>query len=266
MRAGKDCARAAANARPRARIVYHFTMDLRKLEPRTGAGTRVAEQRPRTMPSSARTTSTDIASPRAGFSMVELLIVVVIVGIMAMTVAPSLSEVLSGNRQASAAMDLIKFARATRSAAVSSGAAQLMVFGPSGSNNLGVINRYIGMTNRCLQSRWDIAMGSDPGQGAKRALGFDMAAYNPGYKPSDDDKTQQVIKMSAAVLGGDAIQTVLWLCYQPDGQVYAMFDAGTVLQIQNVDFEFTISRSIYGEKHGVDRRVLFPAGGNARFE
>jgi prepilin-type N-terminal cleavage/methylation domain-containing protein len=219
------------------------------------------------MPPSARTTPTDISSTRAGFSLVELLIVIVIVGIMAMTVAPSLSEVLSGNRHASAAMDLVKFARATRSAAASSGAAQLMRFLPSGSNNLGLIERYIGLNNRCLQSRWDIAMGADPGQGPKRVLGFDMASYNPGDKPSDDDKTQQIIRMKAQSLGTTprAITTSLWLCYQPDGQVYANYDeAGMV--VQNLDVEFTISRSIMGEKHGVDRKVLFPSGGNARFE
>jgi prepilin-type N-terminal cleavage/methylation domain-containing protein len=230
------------------------------------------------MPWCARTTSSDIAcqapalrggasAMRAGFSIVELLIVIVIVGIMAMTVAPSLSEILSGNRHANAAMDLIKFARATRSSAVSSGAAQLMRYVVAGSNNLGAIERYVGLTNRCLQSRWDIAMGGDAGQGAKRALGFDMAAYNPGYKPSADDKGQQIIKMTAKSLGNTPkdIATELWLCYQPDGQVYAMYDSGN-LQVQNIDVEFTISRSIQGEKHGVDRKVLFPSGGNARFE
>jgi hypothetical protein len=186
---------------------------------------------------------------------------------MAMTIAPSMSEVLSGNRHANAAMELVKFARATRSSAVSSGAAQLMRYVVAGSNNLGLIERYVGLNNRCLQSRWDIAMGGDPGQGPRRAWAFDMAAYNPGYAPSDDDKGQQIIKLSAQSLGPTTkdITNELWLCYQPDGQVYAMYDAGG-LQVQNIDVEFTISRSIQGEKHGVDRKVLFPSGGNARLE
>lgn len=271
MHAGKDCEWTAANAGGDGRIAYHFTMDLRKLEPWSRAGTRVAEQGAQRMSALARTTLTDTARGRAGFSIVELMIVLVIVGIMTMAVAPSMGEMLSGNRHASAAMDLVKFARSTRSAAVSSGAAQLMRFLQAGSGNLGIIERYVGMNNRCRQSRWDIAMSNDPGQGAKRALGFDMAQYNPGAAPTTDDSGQQIIKLAAvAPAGSTNVLSDLWLCYQPDGQVYAQYangdPSGKDLQVQNLDVEFTISRSVHGERHGTDRRILFPSGGNARLE
>jgi prepilin-type N-terminal cleavage/methylation domain-containing protein len=62
----------------------------------------------------------------AGFTIIELLISLVIIGIISAAVAPSLSEVLSDNRQVAATQNIVRLARRARSLALASGLAHLL--------------------------------------------------------------------------------------------------------------------------------------------
>src|SRR5690349_2448534 len=181
-------------------------MDLGKLAPCLGAGMRVAEPVRQRMVSRVTPTPTDTAAGtawaaggggpgarRAGFTIMELMIVLVIIGIMAMTVAPSLSEVLTSNRQSSAAMDLVRFGRRVRSRAVSSGAAQLARFVKRDSNGLGRVELFTGINNKCMQTPWADAIAA----GAVRSQSFDMTDYNTGEDPKVDDEGRAVIELMA---------------------------------------------------------------------
>jgi prepilin-type N-terminal cleavage/methylation domain-containing protein len=228
----------------------------------------VAEPGLQRMASRATPTPTDIATRRrAGFTLMELMIVVVMVAVLALAVAPSMTEVLANNRQTSASMDLIRFARRIRQTAISSGTAHLMHYVQTASNGLGRIQVYRGMNNRCMQTPWNVAM--DPGNpqlGPNRNMSFDMIDYNPsdvGSRPGAADSGRQVIGLLEAGAGN---RTELSLCYQPDGMVYAIYGDMTVTMVmQNVDTVFRIVRKIEGVEHGRAREVIFPLGGQARF-
>jgi prepilin-type N-terminal cleavage/methylation domain-containing protein len=268
MRAGKDCGRTAANAGWKARIAYHFAMDLRNLRPIVGIGMRVAEPGAQPMISDACPTRTDTAAARrAGFTIMELMIVLVIVGIMAMTVAPSLSEVLGTNRHANAAMDLMRFMRRARSQSIATGKAQLIRFQTAGANRLGRIDVLTGISNRCRQTPWAAAIARP----VNRSMAFDMTDYNPsaiGSKPGLDDTGRPLIVLTAHVpaVGADPLSEVR-LCYQPDGLVYRGWDPDpTLLRIQDLAVEFRLRRQLDGARHGEDRFVALPPGGNARLQ
>jgi len=227
---------------------------------------RVAETGPQPMVSDASPTRTDTAAARrAGFTIMELMIVLVIVGIMAMTVAPSLSEVLGTNRHANAAMDLMRFMRRARSQSIATGKAQLIRFDATGSNKLGRIDVFNGISNRCRQTPWADAIARP----VNRSRAFDMIDYNPsviGGKPSLDDAHRPVIGLSARVLaiGVDPMPEVR-VCYQPDGLVYRGWNPDpTVLRVQELELEFRLRRAVDGVRHGEDRLVVLPPGGNAR--
>lgn len=210
------------------------------------------------MASAVRTTHAHSPAGRAGFTIMELMIVLVIIGIMAMTVAPSLSEVLGNNRQSNATMELVRFGRNARARALSSGAAQLVVFVAADSGGHGRFQLYSGSNNKCLQVPWAQAA-------AKRQLSFDMLDYNHGTNPRADDPKRPVIKATAKA---DNTLDQLQLCYQPDGLVYAAFNSldPTQLRIQDLDVEVTITRTLNGAVYGADRKVVFPMGGNVRVQ
>lgn len=220
-------------------------------------------------------TDSDAAARRAGFTIMELMIVLVIVGIMAMTVAPSLSEILSGSRHASAAMDLVRFVRRARSQSIATSKAQLIRFQSAGSKKLGRIDVYSGMNNRCRQTPWtDNSAVLIPL--ASRARAFDMTDYNPsavGVLPGLDDPDRPVIALTARtqpVVEANVLAEV-WICYQPDGMVYAATfvsppTTAPTLRVQDMGVELRLRREIENVQHGKDRLVVLPTGGNARLQ
>lgn len=211
----------------------------------------------------------------AGFTVVELMIALVIIAIMAMTIAPSLSEMLANNRQTAAAMDLVRLGRRIRAKAAATGVAQMLRFSSEddGSNGLGLILVYEGMNSRCTQTPWaqTFTPAQNTGLGPTQGDTFDMAYYNPtngSDAPTDDDEGRQVIVLRADFAGTAA--TELLLCYQPNGEVFAVNAVnGAAADLANlapqlVPISFTISRSVDGLVLGRDRVVIFPRGGNAR--
>lgn len=212
---------------------------------------------------------------RAGFTLVELLIALVIMGVMAAAIAPSLSEVLADSRQGAAAQDVVRLSRRARALAMGTGVAHMLRFQEASSNGLGAVELYAGMNNKCLQTPWDTVVFVAPATSLLRPLEvFDMAYYNPTdglARPGVDDAKRQVIGLTARV-GANANKVgVIWLCYQPNGDPFAMTASPlnpATFGRQTASVLFTISRWILigGARvaHGQDRQVIFPIGGTAR--
>jgi prepilin-type N-terminal cleavage/methylation domain-containing protein len=205
----------------------------------------------------------------AGFSLIELMVVLVVMGLMAAAAAPSIGLIQADNRQVSATMDLVRFSRRARALTRSTGVAHLLRFQAASSNGLGQMGLFAGMTARCQQTPWNLAFTAPVNSPLLAFENFDMAFYNrtaPGVAPRDNDSGRHVIHLRAAqppTLTTDI--AALQLCYQPDGDSYflASANAGALVR-QIVPLQFTISRLLNGAASGVDRIVVFPVGGNAR--
>jgi hypothetical protein len=199
------------------------------------------------------------------------MISLVIIAIMAMTIAPSLSEMLANNRQTAATMDLVRLGRKVRALAVGTGFAHLVRFrgaGACSNNGLGTLSVYVGMNGKCRKTPWDLMV--EAGCRPRQKDDFYMEDYNPTEQagdPSATDSDRQVIQLVAAMPAGTA-ETGLFVCFQPDGEVYtaAGSDPGNAdnLAPQSALVEFQIRRSVDGNRLGRDRFVIFPRGGNAR--
>jgi prepilin-type N-terminal cleavage/methylation domain-containing protein len=203
--------------------------------------------------------------PAAGFSIVELLVSLVIIGIMSAAIAPSIGEVVADNRQAAASMDVVRLARKARALTLSTGNAYLLRY-QAGQSGLGVIDLFAGMNNKCLQTPWTQAFNAPANSRLRAIETLDMAYYNPktGSPPTVDDTGRQVI--AAVALVNAVTVTQVQICYQPDGEVYTLVPPATTLarQQQALPVLVRLVRSINGTPHGQNREIVFPAGGTAR--
>jgi prepilin-type N-terminal cleavage/methylation domain-containing protein len=211
------------------------------------------------------------AARRAAFTMIELMIVLVIIGIMVMTVGPSLQQVVGDQRQGSASSELIRIARRARGMALESGTAIMLWYREAepASSNLGHIGLYVGMNSRCQQTPWDQAIAM-PGQPVDT---YDMTAFNPtngATQPAASDAGRQVITLRVRTVDGVGNATdrsALRICFQPSGDVYTTpANTSTQLVKQRDRAQFSIQRTIDGVTYGRTRQVLFPIAGSMRFE
>ena len=142
-------------------------------------------------------------SGRAGFTLIEMMISLTIIAVMAMIIAPSLSEMQLSSRQTGASMDLVRLGRSVRAQAIATGVAHMLRYN-GGPNGVGLIAVHVGMNSSCLQTPWDQTYAAANQDLLPRQF-FDMAVYNPsvGSPIQASDTTRQVILLTATVAGGD---------------------------------------------------------------
>jgi prepilin-type N-terminal cleavage/methylation domain-containing protein len=209
---------------------------------------------------------------RNGFTLLELMIVITIMGTMAALMAPGIGEFMADARASSASEDLIRLSRHVRSRAQETGLAHLLVF--SGDTNvsggLGLILVYEGMNNHCRQTPWGQATGGTTLTGHYVIDRLDLASYNPvasGSNPTKDDTGRPVIQLS--VRGSSGAPTSAVICFEPGGALFeGVGDSSAAafsFTTQTNPITFTITRSVSGQQRGLVREVVFPAGGPARF-
>lgn len=213
-----------------------------------------------------------MVSTRQGFTLLELMIVITVMGTMAALLAPGIGEFLADARASSATEDLVRLSRHMRSRAQETGLAHLLVFGRTNKDRggLGVFRVYEGMNNHCRTTPWPQTVNGALSDGHAPVETLDMLTYNPssmGANVTVNDAERQVIAVTATTSAG-AVDTVN-LCYEPSGATYeGAADAslaGFVFTRQAVNIKFTITRTVNSVQRGTTREVNFPPGGIARF-
>ena len=214
---------------------------------------------------------------RAGFTLIELMIALSIMGALIAMVAPGIGEFLSDARAASAAEDLVRLSRHMRARAQETGLAHMLVFNGTGSESggLGIMRVYEGMNNHCRQTPWSqtITGRDDDGHAPVEVLNMATGAYNPssGSSPTIDDRDRNVIVLRVA--GAASAPDGAFLCVEPGGSVWDGV-ASTVLgagytfikPASSKPIVFTISRTMNSAVRGLDRNVMFSTSGIARFK
>jgi prepilin-type N-terminal cleavage/methylation domain-containing protein len=211
---------------------------------------------------------------RAGFTLLELMIVVTVMGTMAAMMAPGLGEFMADIRASGAAEDMVRISRHMRSRVQQSGLAHLLVYQGAAdvSGGLGRVDVYEGMTNHCRETPWQQTITGTVTNGHAIIDSVDLGntAYNvptSGTTAKKDDDNRQVIALTVSVNQTAASSAVL--CYEPGGGTFQGVADSSIAsfaftpQIQPVTF--TVTRSVSGGQRGPTRSVVFPAGGAARF-
>jgi prepilin-type N-terminal cleavage/methylation domain-containing protein len=193
---------------------------------------------------------------RGGFTIVELMVAVAIIGMMAVAAAPAFSTTLADNRQRSAMVDLLRLANKARALALASGSAHLLRI-RTANNQVGTAALYAGLNGRCLQTPWEtVAFVTANGHGPIES--FDMAAYNPigaGY-----------VIAARAYRDDDDPVNELWICYQPNGETWSRVPPITdpVIKRQLATYKVVVSRRVGSDSEsegiGIDRMLQFSPG------
>ena len=191
-----------------------------------------------------------------GFSLIELMVVIAIVGVMSAAIMPSMTDILADHRQASATMDVVRMGRTARALAMASGLAHSVMF-DEGADELGRVTVERGATARCPTTPW-------PGPAVASTL---MRTYNPTNgiaAPAKADRNRHVIFLEAEFRGSN--RTRLRVCYQPNGDAYVAVPGVFPLE-KHADGEpvkMTVRGTINDAPFGQRRIVLFAAGDTAR--
>ncbi|MCZ7681211.1 MAG: prepilin-type N-terminal cleavage/methylation domain-containing protein [Sandaracinaceae bacterium] len=195
----------------------------------------------------------------AGFTLLEALVVVAIIGITAALAAPALSEAMADRRAGEAMHGLVRIGARARSEAMATGRAHVLVYtdASSGTPANGMVQLWRGRSNLCTANAWGTIISGACSADVDCLEALDMGTYNHG--------THQV----RLRLPGTGSGT---LCFQPDGEVLvSRVVAGTATRFSTTapdasieGVTFTINRLVSGSAVGVQRRVVFPFGGSPR--
>ena len=214
---------------------------------------------------------------RDGFTLIELMIVITIMGSMVAMIAPGLGEFLADARAASAAEAFVRLTRHMQSRTQQTGLAHMLIFNTltGDGGGLGVVRVYEGLNNHCRQTPWTQTIGGadDQGHAPVEVLDMSSSQYNPvrsGTSPTTTDRDRQVIKMQ--VTGTVGVDNAV-ICIEPGGGVWEgaaseSVGAGYVFTkpLTNKPIVFTVIREFNRGKRGRDRPLFFSTTGLARFK
>jgi prepilin-type N-terminal cleavage/methylation domain-containing protein len=198
---------------------------------------------------------------RSGFSLIESMIVVAIVGLMAAAVMPAMVEMIASNRQHAAAVDIKTLAVDARAAAVLKGKfAYALVFQQLSGGGNGAVQVVTGVTGHCnrstgvpINSIWDVVT---PPIGWQSSLAsMDMRERSFG--------SHRVF--ATMELPESSVQGQMRICYAASGETHvygAGLPGGGGEQAQAAVMR--IRRENGGRAVGVPREVVFMPGGTAR--
>jgi prepilin-type N-terminal cleavage/methylation domain-containing protein len=217
-----------------------------------------------------------MAKRQAGFTLIEMMIVITVMGTMAALLAPGIGEYIADARATAASEGLVRVSRHVRARAQETGLAHLLIFGntkdAAGAYGLGRMLVYEGMNNHCRQTPWGqatAANGAANGHAPVEALDLGDTSYNPRLggtaNPTVDDLGRHVVGLSAA--DGLAAYT---FCFEPSGAIWlgtpdATPTSGFKFARQVRPVTFSVRRTLNGTARGVTRNVVFQPGGIARF-
>lgn len=185
-----------------------------------------------------------------GFTLIELMIVVVIIAVVAALALPSIATGLRDRAANQAALDLVRLARRARAEAAGYGRAHMLHFDAATD---GSAELYRGFVGRCALNNWAAvtAGGCDD-----NTMCIDSLVMNR------DHRSLSTINMALS----DGTNW-LELCFETSGVVRHRTTPGgtfTDANVVNGGFQFLFQRYNADGNLGVARRVLVPLGGTAR--
>lgn len=183
---------------------------------------------------------------RAGFTLLELMIVVAIIGTFASLASVSLGGWRNSTRQRDAARELLNYIEVTQAHTMRDRVARLLTFTKPAAPG-GQVQRLVGMNSHCLKTPWAGAPADGP------PLNF--ATMQAGGGATLD---------LTPMLGGVATIPV-GLCFEPTGRTYFRNAAG-VFRMQDDLLVAEVRRLIGAVPSGIPRNVLVEPGGRARLQ
>ena len=200
-------------------------------------------------------------SKSAGFSLMELMVVVTIIAVVVAIAAPSISAALAERRTARVSYDVVRAVRVARTSALAYGRAHLLRFTADGDDGLGTLEVYRGINTSCNAqiTSWATIVGEGCAGNA-----MCLSRLSPA-----DQGTRQV-RITVDREEGAAALNTLDLCYEPNGITRWRAATGDTVRFLDTapggGFVLIVQRFDEDGDVGVARRVLLPLGTDARIQ
>ena len=198
---------------------------------------------------------------RSGFTLLEMMIVVVIIAVSAALAGPAMVTAFAEHRVSEAAIDLVRLGRRARSEAIAYNRAHVLRYtDTSAPGSDGRVLLYRGVSGGC-NSNWNnwVTLTGSPACGLAGSMCLDQTNMGDSRWHVGSNVTQMRAPGYAP----------LDICYQPNGATMMRYGAG----ISGPFFEgnatgggivFTFQRIHNGTPDGPARRVVFPIGATPR--
>jgi prepilin-type N-terminal cleavage/methylation domain-containing protein len=195
----------------------------------------------------------------AGFTLIELMIVVTVIAVVAGAAAPAIGAGIRNRKASTATLDVARAFRVARSSAAGYGVAYMVSFDESADDGRGALRVTRGDTNRCNSVDWTLSTL------------LQVDEYK-GSAFADDDDWQ--IRLRAP-------ESKLQICYEPTGLTFSRVSAsdsdgassfGRFSSMSPIGaggtaaggWVFRVDRVEGGHEVGVRRQVVVPLGGEPR--
>jgi prepilin-type N-terminal cleavage/methylation domain-containing protein len=200
---------------------------------------------------------------RDGFTLMEMMTVVIIIGIAAAIAAPAVHSARIEAKTNRAALELVRLAHNARAESMMYGRAHLVRFTSAAR---GTFTTYRGSSTNCNTNTWGTMLGT--ACGAPLSSCIDL----PQLAPSGPGDAQWDVGDSTIDATSDRGWGTVDICYEPTGRMQWRVNPAAPFTDLNSDgvtslnggFRFVFQRRDSGAAEGVPRVVVVPLGGEAR--
>jgi prepilin-type N-terminal cleavage/methylation domain-containing protein len=206
---------------------------------------------------------------RSGFTLIELMVVVTIIGVLAGLAGPSVAVGIREMRASSARADVVRILNHARSVARGTGKAHLLEFNAAADGNRGRLSVHRSPGSSCTTSNWTTILAQSNNCDSFRTL-------NPADDSCVDRTGFQTFFEATGVYSLQLVEannSLLYICYEPAGRTFwsnqanALGLSSTPAPGSRGAFVFTLTTyrgALGGPQVGVARQIIQPFGSTAR--
>lgn len=218
---------------------------------------------------------------KSGFTLIELMVVVIITSVLLTYAVPSISRTIADRRCATLVSEIVRMGRRARAAADNNQPAHLLVIRPSGgTNGQAQVALLRGTTTRCDRQNWQAADAACP----PRARPAGQIEPCPEYLDANDSvwfSNPHELRLRSVPAGSEPALVALLegsessttsICYEGTGATYwstqALSPTMAFNDLNTVGGSFLFTVGLYNTSDArvtnVPRVISFPLGGTPR--